>query len=159
MFDAAFAVAVSTVAFVGFAYKPVKRALLGALDSRSDLIARELEEATRLREEAQALLASFQRKREDALAEAQQIVSDAKLASVKMTEQAQHDLEHALNQRISQAMNKIGQAEASALKDVQNNIVYIAMATAHSLLLEGISKDTADEVVNRAAQEIAKKLH
>ena len=159
MFDAAFAVAISTLAFVGVAYKPVKRALLGALDSRSALIARELEEATRLREEAQALLAGFQRKREDALAEAQQIVSDAKLASVKMTEQAQHDLEQALNQRISQAMNKIAQAEASALKDVQNNIVYIAMATAHSLLQEGISKDTADEVVNRAAQEIAKKLH
>ena len=87
--DEKFWVAVSFVTFFALAWKPVGRILASALDKRSQQIEASLAEASRLREEAQELLASFQRRQCEALLEAEEILNKAKAESDLMLREAE----------------------------------------------------------------------
>src|SRR5689334_14886505 len=105
--DPAFWVALATVTFVVAVYRPVAKIIVRGLDGRTDRIRTELDEAKRLRAEAEELLKSFKRKQKDALKEAQSIVDEARDASEAMKKQAKADLEAVLNKRIALAMEKV----------------------------------------------------
>ena len=77
--DALFWVLVSFIGFMALlAYYGVPRLIGKALDDRADAIRKELDEARRLREEAQALLADYQKKAKEAENEAKGIIDQAK---------------------------------------------------------------------------------
>jgi hypothetical protein len=76
--DTSFWVAIAFIIFVVLAWRPLKKALVTALDDRTDRIRRDIDEAARLREEAQALLAEYKRKQRDAAAEAEEILRHAR---------------------------------------------------------------------------------
>ena len=157
--DPTFWVAVGTVLFVIGVYKPIKNALLGALDARADRIRDELEEAARLREEAQKLLADYKRKQSEATAEAEAMLAHAKEEAETLRQQAAQELTAILKRREEAAMEKIAQAEANALQEVQGKAVDIAIAATGKLLTESLDDAKAGKLVDQSIAELEGKLH
>ena len=135
------------------------RAVTKGLDKRADEIRRQLDEAEALRVEAQKMLADYKRKQRDAEKEAEELLSHAKAESARMREKAQQDLAAELKRREQVALDKIAQAEANALKDVQVQAVELAVAATARLLSENLDKKTADGLVQTAIQDLDGKLH
>ena len=160
MFDETVWVAVAFVLFVGvIVYLKVPGMITRALDERADKIRRELEEAQRLREEAQALFADYQRKQKNALKEAEEIISHANLEAKRLAAQAEADLKAALERRRALAELKIAQAEAQALKDVRDAAAEIAVAAAGQVIAGQLKGPAADALVERAIADVKAKLH
>jgi F-type H+-transporting ATPase subunit b len=156
--DPVFWTAVAFVIFVVLMYRPLKKALLGALDGRIEQIRAEVEEAQRLREEAQALLASYQRKQREAAQEAQEIVKQAREEAElhrKETEVAMADL---LKRQEALAIAKIAQAEAAAVQEVRDIAVDLAIAATQKILAEKVTGDLSDKIVDKAIAELPQKL-
>jgi F-type H+-transporting ATPase subunit b len=154
-----FWVAVAFLIFIGAAFKKVREALNSALDERSGRIKAQLDEAQSLREEAQALLAEYQRKQRDAGEEAKAFVEHAKEEAERTREQAQADLEKSVKRREQQALDKIEQAEAAALKEVRDRAVDLAVAATAKLLSESVAADKGERLVDEAIAELPEKLH
>src|SRR5262245_58469201 len=129
MFTPEFWVAVSFAVFIGvLIYFGVHRLIIGALDDRRAKIKAELDEARRLKEEAQALLAEYQRKQGEAEREAAEIVAGAKAEAERLAADAKAKSEDFLARRTKLAEIKIAQAEAQAVADVRNAAAEAAVA-------------------------------
>ena len=115
-------------------YFGIHKKIAGALDARSDAIKNELDEARRLREEAQALLASYQRKQKEAETQAEEIVKQARSDAENMASQARKDLAERLERRAAQAEAKIANAEAQAMGEVKAKAADLAMDTAEKII-------------------------
>lgn len=141
-------VAVAFVLFILLLWKlKVPAAINTALDERGARIKAELEEAARLREEAQALFAEYQRKQKAALKDAEDIVAAARAEAKAIAAQAEIDLKAALARRQAQAEAKIAQAETQALAEVRSAAVDIAVEAARMVL--------AKQAGNQAAMDAA----
>ena len=152
-------VAVAFVIFVVLVWKPAQKALLSGLDSRAARIEKELSEAARLREEAQALLAQYQRKHRDAMKEADEIVSHARDEANRLAQQAARDLEASLKRREELAMQRIAQAEQQATADVRAAAVDVAVAATERLLKDRLDGAKGDALIDQAIKELPGKLH
>lgn len=157
--NAAFWVGLSFFVVVALAFKPVMRAMAAALDARALKIRARLDEAHKLREDAQEMLALYQRKQRDAMKEAEDIIAHAKSEAERLSAQAAKDLEETLKRREAQAMDRIAQAEAQALKEVQNLAVDVAVEAARRVLTESVTAAQASALVDGAIQELPKKFH
>lgn len=158
--DPSFWVAVAFLMFIGLmVYLKIPGKLTGALDARADRIRDELEEAKRLREEAQALYADYQRKAEEAQRDAEAIVAHAREESARLAERMRADLEAALERRKVQAEQKIAQAEQQAIDDVRNRAVDIATVAAATLLKEQMQGDAGTALIDGSIGDIGKHLH
>ena len=139
--DATFWAFVSLLIFFGvIVYFKVPGMLSKSLDSRADKIRDELEEARRLREEAQELLAEYQRKRKAAEVEAEEIVAAAKNEAVLFAEESARKTEEFVARRTAMAEQKIAQAESQAVADVRSVAVDIAVAAAEKLIADFLPK-------------------
>lgn len=157
--NAAFWVGLSFFLVVGLAARPVGRALGAALDARAAKIKARLDEAHKLREDAQEMLATYQRKQRDAMKEAEEIIAHAKAEAERLSAQAAKDLEEQLKRREAQAMDRIAQAEAQALKEVQNLAVDVAVAAARQVMTDSVSGAQAATLVDSAIAELPTKFH
>ena len=128
------------VSFVGFFlilfYYKVPALIAKALDARADAIRTELDEARRLREEAQSLLADYQKKHRNAGQEADAIVEQARREAQLYAEETRAALAETLERRTKQAEDKIARAEAQAVDDVRAAAVDMAIAAAEKVLRE-----------------------
>lgn len=156
--DPTFWTAVAFVIFVVALYKPVKRALLAGLDSRIDQIRTEVEEAQRLREEAQTLLVSYQRKQREAAQEAENIVRQAKEDAELHRAEGEKSMEEMLKRQEALAIEKISQAEAAAVQEVREIAVDLAIAATEKILAEKVRGDLSDRLVEKAIGELPQKL-
>ena len=154
-----FWVAVAFVIFVALVWKKASAAITGLLDARAEKIRAELDEAQRLREDAQALLANYQRRQRDALQEAEAVIAHAREEAERLRAQAGTDLEASLKRRESQAMDRIAQAEAAALAEVRNLTVDIAVSASRRILETGIKPAQADKLIEQSIAELPKHLH
>ena len=146
-------------ALILLAFRPAKRAILGALDSRADRIRDELEEAQRLREEAQAALANFQRRQRDAMGEAEEIIAHARAEADRLREHAAEELEATLKRREAMAMDRIAQAEAAATAEVRGVAVDVAISAAREVIGGQLDKSKANALVDDAIKDLPNKLH
>ena len=158
MFGAEFWVAAAFVAFVGVLIKFAYRRITDALDSRADGIKGEIEEAKRLREEAQQLLANYQRKHRDAVKEAEEIIEQAKGDAERMAAQAAADLETEVRRRTELTRAKIARAEAQVIQDVRDMSVDIAVRAAGQLVQERLGEEQAGKIVDDAISELNRKV-
>lgn len=158
-FGQSFWVAVSFFIFVALVYKPVGNLIIKALDERALKIKNELGEALRLKEEAQALLASYQRKQKEMAEEALHIIAEAEAEAKRIAKEAEAELDAALNKRVEMAMQKIALYEAAVIQQVKNDAVDIAISTVRSIIVENMSKDASEELVSRAISGMGKKLN
>ncbi|WP_119462115.1 F0F1 ATP synthase subunit B [Rhodospirillaceae bacterium SYSU D60014] len=157
--DPRFWVAVAFVIFVVLVARPAGRMIGGNLDSRSSRIKAELDEARKLREEAQSLLADYQRKQRDALKEAEDVLAHAVAEAERMQREASANLDAALARRERMAMDKIAQAEAQAIADVRNRAVDVAIGATTRLLSDTIDAHQAGALVDSAITDLSKQLH
>lgn len=157
--DSHFWYAVAFVVFIALVLKLAGKGILSGLDDRGRRIAAELEQAQKLREDAQAALAQFQRKQRDALKEAEAIVAQAREEADRIRVQAARDLEHALKRREQQAIDKVAQAEAAALQQVRDLAVDIAVQATEKLLVENIDDARNNVLVAGAIRDLSAKLH
>ncbi len=144
--------------FLMLAYFGVHKKIGGALDARSDAIRAELEEARRLREEAQTLLASYQRKQKEAEAQAESIVKQARSDAEHMAVQAREDLGERLERRAAQAEAKIANAEAQAMSEVKNKAADLAMDTAETLLRTKLTAGDKSKLVQEGIKQMGAAL-
>jgi F-type H+-transporting ATPase subunit b len=157
--EAHFWVNVAFLLVIALVWRPVARAIAAALDTRSARIKSRIDEAHRLREEAQEMLAAYQRKQRDAMREAEEIIAHAKAEAERLARQAAHDLEIQMKRREQMALDRIAQAEAQALKEVQHAAVDIAIAAATKVIGEGLSAGQRETLVSRSIQDLPGKLH
>ena len=159
MITADLSVAIAFVIFVVLvAWKGTKRITAG-LDQRAEAIRKQLDETQNLREEAQAALASYQRQQRDALVEATEIVAQAKVDAERLKTQAEVVLTATLKRREEQAVERIAQAEATALKDVRDQAIDLAIGVATKLIEEKMTKKVQNDLVKDASDDLMKKFH
>lgn len=154
-----FWLAIAFAAFIILLAKPLGGKIGAALDTRSKLIEREIEEAAKLRDEAQTLLANYQRKSRDALKEAEGIIANAEAEARRIREDAAAELEASLKRREQLAMEKIAQAEARAVEDVRNAAVDVALAATRKLIEQNLDADKSKALVEDAIKDLPKRLH
>ncbi len=160
LFEAEFWVAVAFVIFVGILlYAGVPGLVARSLDGRVDRVKTELDEARRLREEAQALLDDYRRKQREADAEAEAIILDAKREGERMRAEAAAKVEEFVARRTKMAEHKIAQAEAQALADVRSAAAEAAAAAAEKILGQATRGKVADDLFNKGVEDIKKKLN
>ena len=157
--DAEFWVAVAFVIFFAAVGRLAFTRITAALDGRSARIKNELDEAMRLREEAQALLASYQRKQRDAARQAEEIIEHAREETKRAAEQAAKDFDAEVARRAQQSLDRIALAEARALQDVRDAAATLAIAATRRLIVESLDEKRADALVDDALAEVADKLH
>lgn len=157
--DPTFWVAVAFVIFVAALARPIARALPKALDERALKIKRDLDDAERLRAEAQDLLAEYQRKQRDAVREAGEIVAHARAESARFAEDGRKRLEQSLKRREQLAMERIARAEAAAVAEVRAKAIDVAIEATRKLLAERAAGAKADTLIEAAIKDLPGKLH
>tara|TARA_B100000676_G_scaffold163410_1_gene160693 strand:+ start:150 stop:641 length:492 start_codon:yes stop_codon:yes gene_type:complete len=156
--DPTFWVAVAFVVFVVLVFKPIKGALIGGLDAKIAEIRREVEEAEKLREEAQSLLANYQRQQRQAIQDAEAIVARAKEEAERHRAEADEAMKDMVRRQEEQAREKIAQAEAAAIQEVRSMSVELAMAAAEKLLADRLSGDEGSRLIDNSIEDIPRKL-
>jgi len=160
MFEAEFWVAVAFVIFVGvLIYYRAHKMAIDAIDARRDRIQAELDEARRLREEAQALLELYRRKQQEAEREAADILAGAKTEADRLAVEAAAKMEEVLARRTKMAEAKIGQAETQALADVRAAAAEAAVAAAEVILKETVRGKLADDLLAKGIADLKGKLN
>ena len=153
-------VAVAFLIFIGVLIRfGVPRLIIDALDTRAARIKSELDEAKRVREEAQALLAEYQRKRGEADREAQAIVSAASAEAERLAADAKAKVEEFVARRTQMAETKIAQAEAQALADVRSAAADAAVAAAEKILSETAKGKVGDDLIAQGIRDLKAKLN
>ena len=159
-FDATFWAAVAFFILVGvFIYLGVHKKLTGALDHRAGRIKGELDDARRLRDEAQKLVAEYRAKRESAVKEAEEIVANAKSEAERIAVEAKERMEDFVARRTKMAETKIAQAEAQAVADVRNAAADAAVAAAERVLTVTVKGKLADDLIGKGIAEVKAKLN
>ena len=140
-------------------YFKVPGLLGGMLDKRADDIKSELDEARRLREEAQTLLASYERKQKEVQEQADRIVSAAKEDAAAAATQARADLDKSVERRLAAAQDQIASAESSAVKAVRDQAVTIAVAAARDVIAKQMTASDGNALIDDAIAQVDAKLH
>lgn len=140
-------------------YLKVPGTLAKSLDTRADKIRSELEEARKLREEAQALLAEYQKKRKEAEKEAADIVEAAKREAKAFADEAHKKTEDYVARRTAVAEQKIGQAEREAIAEVRASAVDLAVEAARTVLAGKVDAKAAADLFKTSLQDVKSKLN
>jgi F-type H+-transporting ATPase subunit b len=160
MLEAEFWVAAAFVIFLGvLGYFRVHKLLLSSIDERRERIKSELDEARRLKSEAEALLAQYKSKQQDAEREAQAIVASAKTEAERLAAEAESKLEEFVDRRAKMAESRIAQAEAQALAEVRSAAADAAVAAAQTILARTVDEKVADDLIRHGIAEVEGKLN
>ena len=155
-----FVVLVAFALFIGtLVYLRVPSLVMGLLDRRAEGIRSQLDEARVLREEAQALLASFERRQREVAVHAEEIVKAANADAQVAAEKAREELEASVARRIAAAQDRIASAEAAAVKEVRDQAAAVAVAVARDVIAGHMPNDVADALVEASISEVEAKLY
>jgi F-type H+-transporting ATPase subunit b len=137
-------------------YLKVPQQITGALDTKSAEIAKELNEARKLREDAEKLLAEYEAKRAAAEQEAIAIVAAAKEQAAAVAEETRRSMTAAMARREQQAVDGIAQAEAKATADVRAAAADAALAAAEKLIRERMNDANQSALVAKGVAEMGR---
>jgi F-type H+-transporting ATPase subunit b len=158
--EAEFWVALGFFVFLGLlGYIGVHRKIANALDDRAARIKAELDEARKLRDDAAQLLADYQRKRQEAEGEAQEIIAGAKAEAERLAADAKAKVEEFVARRTQLAETKIAQAEAQAAAEVRGAAAEAAVAAAEKILAQEAKGKRAAELIAKGIDDVRKKLN
>ena len=154
---------VTTISFILFiallVYLKVPGLLGKKLDERADGIKSELDEARALREEAQTLLATYERKQKEVQEQADRIVEQARTEASAAAEQAKDDLKKSIDRRLVAADEQIASAEAGAIREVRDRAATIAIAAAREVIAKQMTAADGNKLINQAIETVDAKLH
>ena len=155
-----FVVSIGFVVFIGILlYFKIPGMLGGMLDKRAETISNELDEARAIREEAKALLASYERKQKEVEEQSQRIVAHAKEEAETAAKLAKEDLEKSIARRLAAAEDQIASAEASAVKEVRDSAVTVAVSAAADLMAKKMTATDSSALIDAAIDDVKAKLH
>jgi F-type H+-transporting ATPase subunit b len=156
--DPEFWVLVAAVIFVAAIWKPVRKSLIGTLDERAARIRTELDEARRLREEAQLLLAQYEQRQREAAAEGEAIIAHAREEAERIAAQSTRDLDEALVRRQRLAEERIAQAEKKALDEIRAVAVDVAIGAAREVIQSQIDEERGAALLDAAIAALPQRL-
>jgi len=160
LFNTNFVVLIAFLLFVGvLIYVGVPKLLGNALDKRAEGIKAELNEARALREEAQALLASYERKQQEVAGQSERIVEHAKAEAAAAAELAKEELKKSIARRLAAAGEQITSAEASAVKEVRDQAIQVAVAAAGEVIAAKMTAAGGNKLIDEAIATVEDKLH
>lgn len=155
-----FVVLLGFLVFVGILiYFKVPAKVTGLLDQRAEDIKSELSEARALRDEAQALLASFEKKSAEVTEQSARIVENAKADATIAADAAKEDLKVAIARRLAAAEDQIASAQAAAVKQVRDEAATVAIAAAKDVVAGQMTAKKSDKLIDNAISEVGAKLH
>ncbi|HEV2957743.1 MAG TPA: ATP F0F1 synthase subunit B [Xanthobacteraceae bacterium] len=160
LLEAEFWVAVGFFLFIGvLVYYGIPKKMIDALDSRGARIKAELDDARRLRDEAEALLAEYKRKRQAAEVEAEEIIAGAREEAERVAAEAKARMEEFVARRSQVAQAKIAQAETQAVADVRAAAAEAAVAAAEKILAQSAKGEVADRLLADGIRDVKAKLN
>jgi len=160
IYEPEFWVAVSFFIFIGvLVYFGVHMKVVSALDARALLISQELEEARRLREEAEKVLADYRRKLGDVVMEVDNIVALATTEAKTLAAETRQSLKEHFDRRIKLAEEKIARAEMEAVREFRSVAVDAAIAAAQNLIAAKLTPDRAKKLVSESIKALKSKLN
>lgn len=160
LYNTNFVVLIAFLLFVGvLIYFGVPKLLGDTLDKRAADIQSELDEARALREEAQALLASYERKQKEVAEQAERIVEHAKMEANEAAELAKVDLQKSIERRLAAADEQITSAQTSAVKDVRDRAIQVAVEAAAEVVAKKMTAAEANKLIETSIADVETKLH
>ena len=157
--DTNFWVLISFVIFMAVAYKYGKDAAIGKLDDKINLIKKELDEAERIRVDAQELLAEYQRKHKDAMTEADKIIADAKKHAEEIRAKAESDMEKTQARRQAQLDEKLARIEQNAMQEIEAYTARIAVNAARQILTDKMDAKTDKDIMANVMETMSKTIN
>jgi len=155
-----FVVIIAFLIFVGIlVYYKVPGLVGGMLDKRAEGIKAELDEAKALREEAQSLLASYERKQKEVQEQADRIVASAKEEATNAAAAAKDDIAKSITRRLAAAAEQIESAQAAAVKDVRDQAIMVAVGAAKDVMAKQMDAKSAGSLIDDAITTVSEKLH
>ncbi|PJI85235.1 ATP synthase F0 subcomplex B subunit [Yoonia maricola] len=155
-----FVVLIAFVIFLGIlVYFNVPGLVGGMLDKRANSIKAELDEAKALREEAQSLLASYERKQKEVQEQSARIVAAAKEEATNAATAAKDDIAKSITRRLAAAEEQIASAEASAVKEVRDQAIAVAVGAAKDVMAKQMDAKSAGAMIDTSIATVAEKLH
>ncbi|MEM9786744.1 MAG: F0F1 ATP synthase subunit B [Pseudomonadota bacterium] len=155
-----FVVTIAFVIFIGIlVYFKVPGLVGGMLDKRAESIRAELDEAKALREEAQSLLASYERKQKEVQEQAERIVASAKEEATNAAAAAKDDIAASITRRLAAAEEQIASAQASAVKDVRDQAIAVAVGAAKDVMSKQMDAKSTGALIDEAIVTVGEKLH
>jgi F-type H+-transporting ATPase subunit b len=153
-------VAIAFILFVGVVlYYKLPGKVGNALDQRSSAIARELEEARKLRAEAEALLADYKQRTENAHVEAEEILAQANREATAYAKEAREAFDEMIARRLNVAEQKIKLEEEKARKQIRAQAAELAVSTAEQLIEQKMTGTVAENTITTSLDRIKKRLH
>ncbi|TPE52206.1 F0F1 ATP synthase subunit B family protein [Amaricoccus solimangrovi] len=140
-------------------YLKVPGLLASKLDQRAERIKADLAEARALREEAQALFASYERKQKEVRDQADEIVANARADAERAAETAKEDIRRSVARRLSAATDQIDAAEKAAIRQIKDRAVNVAVAAAGDVLRDRIKASDGNAMIDAAISEVGARLH
>jgi F-type H+-transporting ATPase subunit b len=155
-----FVVLLGFLLFVGILlFVKVPGLLGGQLDARAEGIQSELNEARALREEAQTILASYERKQQEVQAQADRIVAAAREDAAAAAEDAKAELATSIARRLAAAEEQIASAQAAAVTEVRDQAISIAVAAADQVIAKQMTATEANKLIEASIADVNAKLH
>jgi F-type H+-transporting ATPase subunit b len=128
------------------------------LDDRAAKIRAELDEAARLRAEAEAMLKDAQARREAAVAEATQLLEGAKVEAARLAQEAAAEAEGAARRREQMALDRIAAAEKAAVDEVRTTAAEVATIAARQVIADGLSAEADGRLIDQAITRLPAAL-
>jgi F-type H+-transporting ATPase subunit b len=158
--DNTFFAFVALILFLGIViYAGAHRKAAAALDSRAAQISKDIADARKLREDAEALLAEYKQKKRDAEKEAEGIIAQARADAAAFAEDAKRKLSDSLTRRTKQAEQKIAQAEAAAIKDVREAATDLAIKAATTVIAANTKGKGGEKLVAESIAAVKSSLN
>lgn len=155
-----FIVTLAFLLFVGIlVYFRVPQIVGGLLDKRAEGIRNDLAEARRLREEAQEIYASYERRQREVKSQADDIVANARREAVSEAEKAKKALQLSIERRLKAAEEQIASAEAEAVRAVRDRAIQTAVTAAAEILGKQATAEQRAAGIDKAIDEVASRLN
>jgi F-type H+-transporting ATPase subunit b len=153
-------VAIGFVIFLGILlYYRVPNLIANKLDERAIRIKAELDEARALRDEAQTLLAGYERRQKEVRDQAADIVTAARAEAERAAETAKEEIRRSVARRLQTATDQIAAAEQAAVRQIRDEAVSVAVAAAGDVMREKMKAADANQLIDAAIAEVGEKLH
>jgi len=140
-------------------YFNVPAMILKMLDDRAETIRSELDEARNLRDEAQAVLAAYERKSREVAEQSQRIIDHAREEARLAADAAKEDLKQSIARRLKAAEEQITSTEEKATRELRNRAVDVAIAAAAKILADSTTATEANKRIDAAIAEVESRVH
>lgn len=147
---------VAVVTFLIFAIAKIRAPILGWLDSEIAKVRAELDEAKRLHAEAEATLAEYRARQQDAAREAEKIVTEAKADAARLRDEAAAELKASLERHEQLFLDRVKLAQEDAIDEVRTFVIDEILIEAKGKLNKMAAAGEVNDLLTRIIEDLPK---